>query len=499
MILAPHIALAQQASPLSAIDWLSQSVEAHATIAPPAKPKPDEPPIASSADVPQVTVTELDAPAPAPIGLLSSEVTGLPKSLWASSNSQDLVPLLQAAHIDALPAVQELLMTLLLAEAAPPLGERADGLLYLARVDKLLDIGALDPALALLVQGDNLQPDLFRRWFDVALLTGTEDEACSVMRDTPRVAPTYPARIFCTARNGDWSAAALILNTHRVLGDITPEEEALMSRFLDPDLFEDEPPLPAPTRLSPLVFRMREAIGEAMTTTRLPNAFAHADLRSTTGWKSQLEAAERLARIGAISENVLFGFYMARKPAASGGIWDRARAVQALDIALKSDDADAASAALKMAWDEMQTARLEVTFSRYFAPSLTGLALTGQAAEIALDVGLLSPNFEAVAQANDTQDFRVLLAQGVPEGAQSDQEKAIQTAFDGIEPSAEFEAMVLNGELGAALLHSIATADAGLSGNLTALTDVLAFWRSIGLEDVARKTALQALILERAS
>ena len=498
LILAPQLLAAQQSSPLSAIDWLSQSVVAPATT-PALKPALNEPPVASSAGVPQVTVTALDAPAPAPIGLLSSDVTGLPKTLWSASSSQDLVPLLQATRTDALPAVQDLLMTLLLAEAEPPVGDRADGPLFLARVDKLLDIGALEPALALLVQGDNLQPDLFRRWFDVALLTGAEDDACDVMRDTPSVAPTYPARIFCMARNGDWSAAALTLNTHRVLGDITQEEEALLSRFLDPDLYENEPPLPAPTRLSPLVFRMREAIGEAMTTTRLPNAFAHADLRNTTGWKSQLEAAERLARIGAISENVLFGFYMARTPAASGGIWDRADAVQALNMALKARDPDATATHLSDAWDAMKSARLEVPFARYFAPALSELPLTGQAAKIALEVGLLSPDFETFAQSVDTQDFRVLVAHGEPTGAQSDLELAIQAAFDGTEPSAEFEAMVLNGALGAALLRSITTANKGLSGDLVELTDALAFWRSIGLEEVARKTALQALILERTS
>ena len=492
---AAHPMAAQQSSTLSAIDWLSQSVVALPVEPVPAL-KPDEQPVAITADVPQVTVTALDAPAPAPIGLLSNDITGLPATLWSASTSDTLVPLMRSARTDTLPAIQDLLMTLILAEADAPTGNRADGPLFLARIDKLLDIGALEPAMALLEQGDSLRPDLFRRWFDVALLTGQEDAACKVMGESPSVAPTYPARIFCTARSGDWSAAALTLNTHRVLGDISAEEEALLSRFLDPDLYEDEPPLPAPSRLSPLVFRMREAIGEAMATQRLPNAFAHADLRSTTGWKSQLEASERLARLGAVSENVLFGHYLARTPAASGGIWDRVEAIQRLDLALTARDPSAAATHLETAWPAMKDAKLEVPFARYFGPKLHELELTGPQV---IEVGLLSSDFELIAQAAPNQRFVMLLAQGAPSGAKTDREIAIQAAFEDAMPPAELEAMARNGALGEAILHSFDTFNSGVAGDLTSLTDALAFWRFIGLEDVARKAAIQMLLLDRPS
>ena len=87
---------AQEAAPLSAIDWLSQSVVADPnTLAP---TNHIEPPVASTADVPQVTVTALDTPDTAPIGLLSNQVTGLPTTLWASSTTDTLIPLLQSAR-----------------------------------------------------------------------------------------------------------------------------------------------------------------------------------------------------------------------------------------------------------------------------------------------------------------------------------------------------------------------------------------------------------------
>lgn len=491
--------LAQETGPMSAIDWLSQSVTQPAMqLMTPLKPKPiDEPAVSTAAGVPQVTVKSLDAPSPDPIGLLPTAISGLPRTLWAQSDTPTLVALIQAERVDTLPVVHDLLMTLLLAEANPPLGAGADGEMFLARVDKLLDLGALDPAFALLEQVDTRSPALFRRWFDVALLTGNEDKACTVMRDTPSVAPTYSARIFCTARNGDWGAAALTLNTHRVLGDVTPEEEALLSRFLDPDLFEDEPPLAAPSRLSPLVFRMREAIGQGLPTSRLPNAFAHADLRNTTGWKSQLDAAERLARIGAISENVLHAKYTARTPAASGGVWDRATAIQKLDKALATNDSTAISSAVTVAWDAMKEVKLEVPFARIYGAKLGAFALTGKGEEIAYMAALLSPDYETAAQSHGDQDFLTLLAQGTPAGAVDPKALAIQAAFNGAEPPAELEALARNGNLGEALLQSIYTFNEGFAGDLPALTDALAFWRFVGLEDIARRTALQVMILDR--
>lgn len=500
--LAAQTAAAQQADPLSAIDWLSQSVEAPivapvAAPAPAPKPKIDEPPVASGANVPQVTVTSLDAPSPDPIGLLPSTVTGLPASLWSKSDSATLVSLMKSERVDTLPALHDLMMTLLLAEADPPSGASVDGDLFLARVDKLLDLGALDPALELLEQVDTTTPALFTRWFDVALLTGNENEACAQMAEIPNVAPTVSARIFCTARNGDWSAAALTLNTHRVLGDVTAEDEALLSRFLDPDLFEGEAALPAPTRLSPLVFRMREAIGEAMPTARLPNAFAHSDLRNTTGWKSQLEAAERLARIGAISQNVLLGHYMARTPAASGGVWERVKAIQKLDAAIATGDADDTARRLSDAWVEMKAVKLEVPFAMLYAEKLRDMPLTGSAAEIAYTLALLSPDYEAAAQKRNDGAFLTLLAEGSPAGARDPVGLAVQAAFDGVEPSAELQALALNGQIGEAILESIHVFNAGIAGDPEAITDALAFLRSIGLEDIARRAALQLLILER--
>lgn len=495
--LCANAGIAQGAQPLSAIDWLSQSVQMPAPALAQPKPKTAEPPVAAHAGTPQVTVTALDAPSPDPTGLLPPETTGLPRDLWALSGSAVLATLLADQKPSPIPAVHELVMTLLLAEADPPLGAGPAGDLFIARIDKLLGLGALDPALAMIEQVSPDTPDLFRRWFDVALLTGAEDAACDVMRGIPTVAPTVQARIFCLARGGDWNAAALSLNTHRVLGDITPAEEALLSRFLDPELYEDEPPLPVPERITPLVFRMFEANGEPLATRQLPNAFAHADLRDITGWKSQLDAAERLTAIGAVSENVLFAAYTARTPAASGGVWDRAKAVQLLDAALRDKNVDDVATYLPAAWDAMREVKLEVPFAKIVVPQLNDITLSGTSADLAVTLGLLTADYETVAQTAPA-NFLTALAQGRPTAPSTPTETAIFHAFTDGDPDPELEALARNGNLGEALLRSIDTFEDGFAGDPMALTEALALWRMVGLEDIARRAALQLLILDRA-
>ncbi len=346
--------------PLSAIDWLSSSVAtpAGSALGTPVKPaRPDEAPVSSGGALPQdVAVSMLDGPSPDAIGLLSPATTGLPRDLWGMGLEEEVRTAIMQERFDLLPALQGLTMTLMLAEAAPPADSTGKGALLLARIDRLLAMGALDQAASLLEVAPPGDPELFRRAFDVALLTGQEERGCEMMRATPNLAPTFPARIFCLARSGDWNAAALTLRTAQALGYVTEEDDALLSRFLDPDLYEGDALPPIPARMTPLSWRMFEAIGEPQSTATLPLAFAHAELRDTAGWKSQIEAAERLARAGVIAPNVLLGFYTERLPAASGGVWDRVDAFQRFETALRAGDPGAVGQSLPAAWARMTEA-----------------------------------------------------------------------------------------------------------------------------------------------
>ncbi|MBR9844020.1 MAG: hypothetical protein GYB25_12735 [Rhodobacteraceae bacterium] len=489
MLAHPAFAEGENTAPLSAIDWLDQT--------PTVTLKLSEPPVAQGVETPDIAVDTLNAPGRDGVGLLPSHVTGLPATLWQNSRADTLANRIAGLRPERLPAMQALLYTLLLAEANPPgISNAPAEALLLARIDKLIEMGALDQAEALVEAAGPETPALFARWLDIGLLLGQEELPCEALNAAPHLSPSYAARVFCTARAGDWQGASLTLGTANALGLITAEEDALLLRFLDPSLFEGVPILTIPRALTPLTFRLYEAIGEARPTTGLPLAFAHADLRERAGWKARLEAAERLARTAALSENRLLGLYFEGKPSASGMIWDRVSALQAFDTALENGDTETLALRLPAAWAAMQSVHLEVPFARLYGSRLLAQPLTGTTARLARNIALLSPAYE-LAAAKGPQDFLSGLARGTPPRIPTDPtERAIADAFHGAGVPQDISTMLARGQLGEVILAAMDLMEDGALGNLAALTEALAIFRAVGLEDTARRAALQTLLID---
>ncbi len=509
LILCAPPALAQ--APLSAIDWLEQPAIVPQILAPrlnapkiarPARPRLediDEPPTASSITMPEVEVQRLGAPSPEAVGLLPMNLTGLPLSLWKTSDVATLIELIAAVD-PAVPALSALLHTLLLAEADAPVSARRGAPLLSARLDRLRAQGVVEPAEALVERAGAATPELFQRWFDLSLLTGGENAPCEALADRPSLSQDLATRVFCTARTGDWVVAATVLDTGLALGTLSKRDADLLGRFLDPELAESRTPLNPPARPTPLEFRLYQAIGEPLATAPLPRPFATVDLSGDTGWKAQLDAAERLARVGAISENRLLGIYTQRRRAASGGVWDRVEALQRFDTALSAGDRSAIGPALEKVWPQMASARLLVPFSNLYGAQLLNYPLEGRALDMARRAALLSPDYESAAARIDAPDYAFLaaIARGEAPGTPPEQplSQAIAAAFAGAEPPPALQTQLDEGRLGEAILRAIALFSSGADGNHDDLTDALATLRSVGLEDAARRAAIELVILQ---
>jgi hypothetical protein len=501
-ILAPVAAAAQTDAPLSAIDWLSDSVATPAALPAPAVPAQPGGGTAASALPADVATLPLDAPMPDAIGLLGPEEAGLPDDLWGASPAADIARRLLAEPLDMLPEMRALLHVILLVRLDPPIDASQDTSLFLARIDRLLQMGHLGEAAALLDRAPLNDPEIFRRIFDVALLTGTEDAACHTMRGTPEISPTYPARIFCLARGGDWQAAALTLETAKALDILTEDEDHLLARFLDPELFEGVDPPRPPQRPSPLTHRLFEAIGEPQATSALPIAFAHADLRDTSGWRARLLAGERLAATGAIDGDDIFALYRERRPAASGGVWDRAASIQALDRALADGTRDDVAAALGPVWDAMQAMQLERPFAEEYAPRINVGSLPAEMRGLAFRIGLLTPDFERIATdhppANPDERFLAAIARGTP--AATPTAPLLLAVRDGLRETGvpdRYRIFVDEDRRGEGLLQAINDFSDGAFGDFTKVTDALVYLRHLGLDTAARRAALELLVLER--
>lgn len=494
-------------APMSAIGWLGENsanlpTVLHSPTGPLVSPLLDEPPVAASGTSPEVEIMPLGTPTPGSAGLLPMSVTGLPRSLWTASDTATLSSLFAAVD-PAVPALSALLFTLLLAEADAPVARDGGARFLAARLDRLLAEGAVDPGLALIEQAGRItSPALFSRWFDLALLAGRDDAPCAALKAQPELSDDLSTRIYCDARQGDWDHAATVLGTAQALGQISERDGELLLRFLEPEFSDDTAPVQVPPRPTPLQFRLFEAVGEALPTQPLPRAFAATELSGTVGWRAQLLAGERLARRGALAENRLLGLYSDRRPAASGGVWDRVSAVQSLDAALGAGRADLIGPALIKAWPQMRSAGLLVPFAKLFGPRLTDVALTGRARALAERAELMSDGYETAAQALGDRDGLIGTVAAIATGSvpavppEGGLQGAVAQAWgDGATPPAVLRQMLIDGRLGEAILRAIALFSSGAEGNHGDLAEALATLRAVGLEDTARRAAIQLLIL----
>lgn len=493
----PALALAQADKPLSAIDWLTRTPVLRDG------PVLMEPPVTRTAMQPRIETQPLESPPPA-IGLVPAATTGLPEGLWESSDPETLTRLIRTVPVSRSPAMQRLLFTLLLAEARPPQRDERDQVL-LARIDRLIDLGAADPAQTLVeLAGPSRNPALFSRWFDTTLLTGDEERSCAALQSNGALSRDESARIFCAVRGGNWQTAALLLEAGMALDIFPAGRRDLLDRFLSPDIYEGAPPLALPTTPTPLDIRLFEAIGERLPNAALPRAYASVDLRDVAGWKAQLEAAERLVRSGALEPNHLLGLYSDRRAAASGGVWDRVQAVQDFEEDLRKGNRAGIEQSLPRVWAAMQPVALEVPFASLFADQLAKLDLTGSPVRgLAWKIALLAQSYETVSRTPPDQTsetlFLAALAQGDPSknrapdalGLAITEGFSLETALP-----APLRRMKNEGRLGEMILATIALLDQGAKGDLNALKGAMTALRAVGLEDTARRAALQLILLK---
>jgi hypothetical protein len=129
------------------------------------------------------------------------------------------------------------------------------------------------------------------------------------------------------------------------------------------------------------------------------------------------------------------------------------------------------------------------------------LPLTGEAGLLARRIALLSSRYEQVARAALPQSaaerfaFAIATGQNAQPPAEADMvARAVARAFDATLPEHRYAWFVQNDRLGEALLRAaLVLSDPGRDPD--DISDALALYRAVGLEDVARRAALQLVLL----
>ena len=449
---------------------------------------PDD--VAETAATVPIAVRRLNAADPDGAGIISARQAGLPEDFWTGTDLKTATRMIGAAP--ALPASAQIARRILEAQLTPPdmPADQPAGEFFALRVDQLISEGALPSARDLLQGAGQDNTETFRRLFDLSLLLGGEEQTCRKMGDETGILSDPSVRIFCLAQQGDWNAAAVLYVGAKRLGLVEPHMTDLLSHYLDDASSESGEVLTPPETMTPLAFRLHEAIGQPLPTGDLPVAYAWADLENHSGWKAQLEAAERLARARALPAAILYQLYTSQRPAASGGVWERAAAVQALDAALLTEDPARIGPALTAAFQRMEQAGLRDSLADMMAERLQPDTLGGEAAHLALWLRLWSGETEVARAPEDKLDAALLaLATGGQPEPLTPALGALAPVFaTELPPQPDPDDGIA---LAPALYGALADADAGTQGDVTRAVRGVRMLRELGLIADARRVATQ--------
>lgn len=466
---------------------------------------------------PAITTQNLSAATRDAIGLLPAEATGIPRDFWGTSSALRATTLLNRINANGVPASRRLLHRILLAETVPPRAANDRASFLLARIDKLISIGAVDEAEALITRAGRPDAALFRRLFDIALLTGRAERACGLLALDPRLSPGRGADVFCAVRARDEATATAKMIAGINSGQIPPQQAQHLKLLMNPESFDENTILDTPDPYTPLDHILREATGQPRQRNDLPPAFLYADLERRMPLRDRILSAERLTRVGDFPYPLLFNLYRLRAPAASGGVWARMAAVQALDAAILGGDPDSIKAAIAEADTELSAMGLRISFAEAYAETFAKLPVTASPDGRLSELLLLSAQPQQAAQwAPDTPSTKLRLAfqiaskdteiiVSMPQQQQGQsierlRAEAALTALSGFTPrSAERDTlrdMIRTNRRGEAILNALRILDAGVEiepGDFGIALDILI--RSDRRED-AQSIALQTLLFK---
>ncbi|MDC3067747.1 hypothetical protein OA005_00625 [Paracoccaceae bacterium] len=248
------------------------------------------------------------------LGLISVENSQLPNNLWINSNEKLLVEKLKKMPPLQLASTNKIFKRLLIVNAKPPLNsigtENMGFLFLLSRVDKLIELGAIDEAEEILTYIKKPSIEIMKRKIEISLINGRIKETCNQASSFANFDGLLQFKIICLLRQNDWQAAVLVFTAGVTLNHFDDTEKNLLLNFLEPDLEMDITKIGDLNKLSPISFFLLLGNNKLEFATQpFKNKFSYALIRSDVPIEIKIAAAEKLVLNYTLSPNFLFNIY----------------------------------------------------------------------------------------------------------------------------------------------------------------------------------------------
>ena len=247
------------------------------------------------------------------IGLISLDSTKFPEDLWSNTNEKVLAEKLNKMPKLSLSSTNKIFKRLLLVDAKPPLnsiGIKNMGYLFLlSRIDRLINLGAIDEAEEILNLIKEPSIDLMKRKIEVASLNGRLSNTCNLANKYPNFKGLLQFKIICLVRKNDWQAAALAFTVGSSLGHFDEKEKQLLLNYLDPDIEYNYSTDVEIDNLSPTDFYLMHGKKALIPPDIIPNKYAYAFSELGIDTEIRIKSMEQLALNYVVTANRLFDLY----------------------------------------------------------------------------------------------------------------------------------------------------------------------------------------------
>ena len=264
-----------------------------------------------------ITVNRLEAVDPDAMGLIGEDQGGFPLTLWRGAQwsvVSRLMPRMPAGL--GSPALRDMARRLLVSRASVPVGKPLDASFVALRIERLLAMGDVGNALALLkITPDERRDEaLARTRIEALFFDSNNADACKAVLNAIRdYSGLYwpQAQAFCLALSGSHAHASLIADLLRERED---EIEKVFFAAIDALAGAKGGKSPALTAPSALHLSMMRAAGlrfpAEIVQTAQASVLRVVALAPNAALDIRLIAAEKAHRIGALTDDEVVRFYM---------------------------------------------------------------------------------------------------------------------------------------------------------------------------------------------
>ncbi len=327
------------------------------------------------------------------IGLISIERTVFPDNLWSNSSEKVLAERLNQMPELSLATTNKIFKRLLVVDAQPPLnsiGIKNMGYSFLiSRIDKLIQIGALDEAEEILNYLKNPPINFMKRKIEVALINGRLTKTCNLAERYPNFTGMLQFKIICLVQKNDWQAAALAFTVGSSLNLLNEKEKNIFLNFLDPEIQADFFHSVSIEDLSPTSFYLLYGKNKIIVPDKFPHKYAYAFSRSDISPELRIRSMETLASKYIINSNTLFDLYRTNQ-VGYGEQVDTKNALMELQQSVKGNSDQQKLIALKNATKIFFKKNLLPQFSHEYKNILKELITSNDKRLRDLSVALLS-------------------------------------------------------------------------------------------------------------